>query len=514
MNYNTYGKIYGEFHRCHVSTTTPQLIVLDMTHESDDTFLFSRVVNSDRVTINAQQPFLQALKAHFKSDEPTSVFCKNVAWTIILGNDKFVYATRSEKATFRLYASTYFVKDPQIVASYLQNTTRPAYDHVFLYKNTILYLDNYDIPYPGGCYYHSNVAEEFYRICFLTNEPLEHVKKLVSDWTSRQGVYNIPYLTKNAITEPKFIRYQPIPSVHLTDPLTSDFIPRTFNKPHLLIHDILAAYQRNRGVELKNLGIIIDFPFYIKYDGALPLEVKQTHLVGLCVNGQTPDRTLLIHRPYDTYAEYNEVPGIIWTPFHYVPSYFAAPDVKKVIVDNTVIGLEYNNGFFCFNYPLLEGRPNSNRYMNNECLTSVTKNLDGLVVIQTFRHNAKYSINRVNLPNVPFETWCITLSKETDPYMKKLKLPYLVDEWLNLFMKVADLDIDMDPNIVRLAMIFSMHKICYNLRPDDIEEKIEIGRNSVTFYTKPEVIEFINMMRVENKKVDKYEDYNKACNIL
>lgn len=515
MNHSTYGSLYGKFHKCNVSLIKNNIIVLDLVHEPLETWHISRVFESENITIDkSQQPFIQALKAYFKSDVCTSVFCKDNSWTIILGNTKVIFPMIREYATFHLYATSFYVADPKTIANYLEGVTRPAYDNVYLYKNTILFLDNYDIPYPGGCYFHNNKSSSYFRICFLTNESFDTVCNLASEWKSRQNILEIPYLTKVTTKYPKFINFQKIASVYLSNTISSGIVNRRYSveRPNLLIHDILNSYFQNSSrnmntFEFKNIGVILHYPFHLTFEGAKYPDVEENSLVALSVNGHKLERTLLVHRPYDRYLEYNEVPAVIWTPIYYVPTYFASNYIDKVIVENIVIGFIYNKMYFSLSYPLIEGRPSPNSMQNTNQILSVADDLTGIRVIQTFRYNEKYSVNRVNLPNVPYETWCLTRAEDNHPYSKNLSLPYLVNEWLNLFMLVGNANFDIKPSILKLALVFSKHKICYNLKLDE-QEKALIDSDDINFHTKKEVINFINSMRLERKNA---KNKDKQC---
>lgn len=504
MNFTTYGSIYGKFHGCNVSVIRNNIIVLDLKDYPFETWLISRTLDSKKIHGQSQQPLLQALKAYFKTDAPATAFCKGTTWTVLLGNERVILPMVPQDATFHLYATPYYVTDPKILANYLQDVTRPAYDNVYPYKNTILYLDNYDQPYPSGCYFDTTSPSSYYRICFLSQASVDEIARLVNEWTSRRGVLTIPYLTKEVAVCPKLIELHPVTNPMLTDSMivSSGIVHRQHTQPRLFIQDILASYQRNALRDVKNLGLVLEYPFHLTFDGARTPHVDQRQFVALSINSHEPDRILYVRRPYDRYMEHSYVPTTIWTFVSYVPtSLEVGQGLSKIVIDTIVIGFLYRGTFFCLGQPLLEGQPAGQN--NTRGFLSVSdKDWDDRVhVIQTFRYNANYSIHRASLRGIPFETWCVSRAEKVDPSVKKLPLPFLVREWIDLLLKTDEERVlEVDPGMIRLALTLSKHKICFNLVANETETATELKDKSITFTTKKESVDFINSVRLERSK--------------
>lgn len=514
MNFSSYGNYYGKFHRGIVSAVHNGIMVLDFTDMPWETWFVSRLHNSAKISINADKPLLKALKTFFKTDVPASVFCKESSFTVLLGNERLVIPVSGSNAKFHLYATPYYLNDPQIVANYLEGYTRPAYEHVYPYKNTILFLDNCDLPYPGGCYFDKSIPTSYYRICFLTNESLEYVSTLVSEWHSRQDVFNLPHLAREVVIQPKFIQFQVIGEPHFqeSDTTSTGIIHKHYSreKPELLFQDILESYFHNlerfndSRSDYNNLGLIVPHPVKVIFDGVRTYQNQTlTHQsIALAINGNHPSRVVLAREPFDRFFEFKDVPAtIVWTPIYYERKFLETElDIEKVVIDATVIGFNYRGAFFCLDKPLLEGRPAPQSLINTQCLLSIVTDLTDkkIQVVETFRYDSLHSLHRVHLRGLTFETWCLTKASDSDPYTKAMHLPYLVQEWL-AFFKQLEKEVLKNVNVstVRLALTLSRHKICYRLINDCKKDgEMYLTEQDITFYLKDTVIDFINEARI------------------
>ncbi|GFX56571.1 uncharacterized protein TNCV_5034901 [Trichonephila clavipes] len=88
-----------------------------------------------------------------------------------------------------------------------------------MYNNCVLYLDKNDLPSPGGCYFEpsQNCPKSLYRICLLSNEPMQQVLSVASEWKTRRDVVTLPFLPQESIALPKMIPFQPVGFPHLSD---------------------------------------------------------------------------------------------------------------------------------------------------------------------------------------------------------------------------------------------------------------------------------------------------------
>lgn len=519
MNFNTYGSYYGKFHKSSISAVKQNIIIFEMASAPYETWIVGRMYPPENVSIDSTKPLLLALKTFFKSDVPASVVCsRKYLWTICLGNERIIFPINKDVRNvnrLQLYATPYYVSNPEIVSQYLQATIRPAYENVFFYKNTVLYLDNEDLPYPGGCYFNKCLPTKFYRICFLSDEPMDYVIDLATEWQARRDVMMIPYMTREVKANPKFLNVVPVNESGFLDAniLSTGIIHKTLSsrKPELLIQDVLTSYYKNIArrahdgpLDFSYLGVFIEWPFLLTFEGARHSESKEQikHFASFSINGNNPTRILYVCRPYDRYIEYNHVPATIWSPISFVLSTLLTDtNIKKVAIDTVVIGVVYRETFFCFSQPLLEGAPTPLPLLNAEYILStatIELNEDiNIRVIETFKCNNDYSLRRVSLRGLAQDCWCLTKSSNTDPYPRNIRLPEMVKMWLNFFMEVGNDTFDVDVTAVRIAIMLSKHKICYNLNEvEKSKDAIVLSDNEVNFYFTEQIVGFINEARL------------------
>ena len=531
MNINLYATLYSKFHKCSASVSENELIVLNLGNSPYETWTVSRMYPSESIIIDSNKPFISALKSFFKSDVTASVISNNqYLWTICLGKERMIYPVSTDvkpETTLHLYATPYFVRNPDIIRHYLPGKIHPAYNNVYYYQNTILYLDNHDLPYPGGYYFDECEPTPFYRICFLSNESSDHVSKFIAEWHTRRDILNIPYLTRDIVAVPKFIDFHPVSELTFSESnvISTGKIERikSCDMPEHIIQDILISYYKNisrflintNNLNLTHLGVIIEWPLNITFENAKPSKLQDGNrkFVALSINGNYPNHVLYVLQPYDRYEEYNYVPATIWTPISFVfSSLLTNINIKKVIVDTVVVGLVYKETFFCLAQPLLEGIPNKKRMVNKEYLLSVASASDieldpNIQIIESFKYNENFSLRRVALKNVRLETWCLTRAENVHPYPKNFRLPYLVQEWLDFFMQVESNAFNVDVGMVRLALTLSKHNICYNLiAAENAQEPVAISDSEVKFYLNEKIVQFINDARVA-KSEEKNDNY-------
>lgn len=530
MNFNTYGSIYSNFKQCSLSMIRNDVIIFDLGNSPYETWTVSRMYPYESIAIDSNRPFLLALKSFFKSDVTASVVSNpNYLWTVLLGNERMIYPiSRDTNAnnTLRFYATPYFVTNPQVVSRYVQSMIKPAYENIYFYKSTIMYLDNYDAPYPGGSYFSEHGPTDFYRLCFLSDEPIEYVLNLAAVWQNRHDVLNIPFMTMSKVVEPKFMDVKPVSGFGFSESsvTSSGMIQRRLSpeKPELVIQDILTSYYRNmsRYMDEQNfsklvpLGLIIEWPLEIIFENSKPIErtYEDRKFITLSINGTSPKRVVQVLHPYDRYIEYSEVPAsTVWTPISFVYTTLLTDiTIQKVIVDTVVIGLVYRQVFFCLSYPLLEGRPARKAILNTEHILSVATIEDlesdpNIRILESLKYDDKYSLRRVALKNISLETWCLTVAENKHPKLRSFKLPYLVKEWLQFFTEAKPNTFEIDISLVRLALMLSKHNICYNLiATNEPTERVDLTDNQVKFYTSEKIVDFINEARI--RKMEAQDD--------
>ncbi|GIY03995.1 uncharacterized protein CDAR_304861 [Caerostris darwini] len=546
MNYSKYGNIYSKFHGCTDFTIKDNIIILDFYDQKWDNWMTTRIHEYDKVSVDVKDPFSQAFKVFFKTEATCSAFCKQDSFTLIIGNVRVVFPMPTKSATNHLYATPYFVQDPQIVHNYLQGIGRHAYDHIFNYKNCVLYLDKSDVPCPGGCYFGRNCepTNPYYRICVLSQEPYEAIQSILQEWKHRRGILEIPFLTQDTISPPKFMPFEPISNFILPDlpTLSMGMITKklSLNRPHCLIHDILNSYYRhcvhqqeetgiNPDLSVQSLGLVLEWPLRVMYEGLHYMSVadKDKQHVAIAVNGRHPNKILHSRVPYTRYSEYESLPALPWLPISYVPTVLDTPeDVSKVSIDTVVIGLVYHSAFFCLSLPLLEGRPCpvSHRNVHN-LFTPATQTLIQdkryFQIIETFRYNNEYLLHHVSMKGIQFDAWCLCKFDDTIAYPKPVRCPSLVQEWLSLFAiqeKLGAIEEPVDVDIVRMALVLAKHNICFNTKIMTFENgkskknKLIVSDAALNLYMGKMSADFINDARLEVKEETNEEGY--GCNIM
>lgn len=518
MNFNTYGTYYGKFHKCAVSSVRQNVLIFNFGTSPYETWFITRMYPTENVFLDPDKPLIHALKAFFKSDVPGSVVSNSkFLWTVCLGSERVIYPVNKDfkQDTLQFYATPYFVENVDVVGKFLQGMIGPAYDNVFFYKNTILFLDNQDLPYPGGFYFKQCQPTQYYRICFLSNEPTDYVLNLAAEWKSRQHVQNITYLTREVTAVPKFIDFKPISESRFAESniTSTGIIHKTLSckKPEHLIQDILNSYYKNLtrqhynlSIELNHVGLLIEWPFILSFEGSRPSDkkIENKQFVALSIEGAHPSRVLCVYHPYERYIEHTNVPATLWTPMSFVLSTLVTDiSIQKVVIDTVVIGVVYRETFFCLNQPLLEGIPYKHPLLNSKYILS-TANFDlnedvNIRKLDSFKLNTSYTLHRVSLKGITQGVWCLTKSKETDPHPKNSHLPALVKKWSDFFMDVVKITFDVDVTAVRLALMLSKHTLCFNLNAvENPNEVIRVSDNEVNFYMHEKIVEFINKVRL------------------
>lgn len=516
MNFNSYGLYYGNFHKCSIASVRQNVMIFNFGTSSYETWFITRMHPPEKVFIDSNKALLLALKTFFKSDVPASVVCNSkYLWTICLGKERIIIPVGKEdqrESTIQFYATPYYVNNINVISQYLQGMIRPAYENVFFYKNTILYLDNEDIPFPGGSYFNPCESAPYYRICFLSSEKVEKVLDIVSEWKSRGDIKNISYMTRDIQTVPKFINFHPISESGFSEANISStgIVHKVLSskKPEHIIQDILNSYYKNISRRIPenriDIGVLIEWPILITFEGSRYSDNNQEpkKFIALSVNGSHPSRVLHVYRPYDRYIEYNHVPATVWTPISFVLSTLLTDmSIKKVAIDTVVIGVVYRETFFCFGQVLLEGVPAKTLNINgNYILSTATFDLNedsNVEVLESFRLNEFYSLRRVSLKGISLDTWCLTKCSDTDPYPKNIRLTGLVKQWIDFFMEVGENNFDMDVTAVRLALMLSKHNICFNLNAiQKPKQVIKVTEKEVDFYMNEKMVQFINDARM------------------
>ncbi|GFQ99848.1 uncharacterized protein TNCT_226681 [Trichonephila clavata] len=123
---------------------------------------------------------------------------------------------------------------------------------------------------------------------------MQQVLSVASEWKTRPDVMTLPFLTQETIALPKMIPFQPVGFPYLPDEraISAGVIQKRLSMRHpcCLIQDILASYYRSyllahEGQEsetvLQNVGLIIEWPFRLMFDGTRPNAKDDKRFVAL-----------------------------------------------------------------------------------------------------------------------------------------------------------------------------------------------------------------------------------------
>ncbi|KAG8155891.1 hypothetical protein JTE90_004218 [Oedothorax gibbosus] len=432
MNFSRYAAVYSRFHGATSYRTEQDIIILDLFEEPFQNWILLRMLRFDDIHMRPENAFAQALQMFLQSQSPLTVFCQNDTWIALSGREKYITPIVSEQANFQMYATPYFVRDPSALSNHMQAHHS---DTVFQYKNCIVYLDRQDLPYPGGCYFSSStvIPPSLYRICVLSREPHQVALSVATEWETRRDVLTMPFPTTDATHIPAMIQFLPVDLPYLANErvLSSGNIQKRLSlyQPQCLIQDILLSYLRNKELEhTRGIGLIIEWPFRIPFEGTRSTTTEQAagikKFVALVVNAHTPTRILLVRYPYEVYTEYDQVPTIPYIAIHFSPTILQLPpDMQKVSIDATVIGYEYEKGFYCFSFPFLEGCPTEDKARHLDCVVGTVRNAHPDDTIQaTFRVDDTLILHHVYTKSGVSEGWRLEKCKDRVPEFPKIRV--------------------------------------------------------------------------------------------
>lgn len=494
MNIQKYSAIYSRFHDSFTPDHDRGIIILPLKELAWEKSITLRLQFFDRIE-NESKPLVKALKIFYRTDDPCTVFQSKDSWSLLVGNEKIVFPDRT--GNIKLYATHFFVKDPKYIDQYLS----PVLENIYIFNGIIMYLDETDIPYPGGRYFSpypfGKSNQKLFRLCFISTEPC--VDKILSYWSNKREILSISYKTKPAIPIFGTLDLKPF-SLPVTFPdayaINTGTIKKElcFKNPKFLIQDILNSYS---GL-VDDLGIYIEYPLQVRYESSSRYG-NQRQFVGFAVNGHQPKRVLHIRDPYERYTEYEYVPSIEWTWIYYESR---PMDLRRVVIDSTVIGFVYREAFFCLSFPLFEKNTlfdqlNTEYLLNYIAPSDLSRDPD-IDIIDTFRYDATKSLHRVKHKSLRHDLWCITETSIANKFAKRGTPPYLVQECFRLAEKVNYQKTDFgDLKLIKLAIILARHKICFSLRMGESRNMFfEKGTNVIFEFEEP-VVKFLNDLRLD-----------------
>ncbi|KAG8172502.1 hypothetical protein JTE90_017583 [Oedothorax gibbosus] len=524
MNFSRYCSIYSRFHGATSYRTEQDIIILDLLEESFDNWILLRMFQFDDIQMRPEQGFAKALQMHLESQSPLTVFCQNDTWIALSGHDKYVTPIITAEANFQMYATPYFVRDPSTLADTMQAHHS---DTVFRYKNCIVYLDRQDLPAPGACYFNASTVtpSSLYRICLLSREPQSAALLVATEWKTRRDIVTLPFPTTDSISVPAMISFKPIDPPYLPNErvVSNGNIQKRLSlyQPQCLLQDILASYQRNTRPDqpIQDLGLVVEWPFRITFEGTRTNAADTLHkkFVALVANGLKAKRILVVRYPYEVYTEYDQVPALPYIVFHFTSTILELPpDMEKVSVDSTVIGYRQEKGFYCFNFPLLEGRPTAASSRNVDCLCTVPPNPKGRIEY-TFQINDTWVLHKVNTDTGLKHGWCLAQTDGRRVYDEAPTLPYLVRQWLNMFEGYDKAAEPIDVKMLQMALTLARHKICFktNLVTEKKSYHMLVTDTEITVSLSADEVQFINSRRADGLDWSQEEEKEaESCTIM
>lgn len=530
MNVQNYASIYSAFHRTSGFQIVNDTVVLSFAAIQFDNFVTMRLFEYEQIT-KPDLPLSKSLSVFFNNATNCTVFLeKPNSWSILLGNERVIFPKFD--GNVKLFATPYFVRDPAIIHEYLAGKdARQAYENTFVYKNTLMYLDNYDVPRPGGNYFLSqNEPCEMYRCCFLSTDPPEQVwSNVIQEWKHRRGISILPFPTRHSVSNPTFIPLEPVHSIQLDNDLASNTSTirksNSMRNPAFLIQDILSSYQGN---DLTHLGLVIEYPLRVAYDGSRPLSTCPTKKSYVCVsvNGAIPKRVLFVKDPFERYVEFEYVPDAPnWVQVLYSPQQLFDErfEGRIVSIDSTILGINYKDKYFlCLEHPLLELNPRENKNLNTDGLLSpISKaeleNDEHLFVIETFQWDCGHLIHKVRHNLFPYPFWCISLKLDNElNYPKPVRIPYLVQNWLQFYKRNESKRVDFgNPKAFQFALILAKHKICFRTEISDSNSNIlKVRTNEIKLKMSEAGKSFLNTLRIEAGEGNGVDETDSSCTML
>lgn len=422
-----------------------------------------------------KKPLVRSLMAHYKMDCLCTVFETDDSWSLLLGNQKL--AMPSTEGKTHLCLTPYFVKNPKIM-----ETQVSYYEHIHSYKNTVLFFDNYTVPYPGSNYFESE-PDSHYRICYLTLQPdlilkFDHLKGVVkSPLRMRAGLATIsPFIQNVTLTAFPDTHYQ---STNIV------LKKQCFRDPDFILHDILDSYPSDT-----ELGIVIETPIMISY---LTVEANHQTFQAFAINCNAPKQVLYVPSPYDRYYQYNYPPKHIkWTTLYYDGEEYE--QLMPVVACKNIIGYVYKNTFFCLTHPKLTAtaKNKNTQYLLDMLSFDIDADPDWKV-IQTYRFDSRHVLLCVKHNECLYEMWCMKRDEATKSQTRSIVPSHLVREWGEFVLENAG-STQHDILFMKLMHKLDQHNICYVTKESDSQRRIEY-RKDIIFHLEPNALKFINQLR-------------------
>lgn len=510
MNFQQYANYYGAFHGAAEVDIIKNCIVykLEKISWSKDIVLklknFSKSYDDSEKTVDCIKPLSKSLMKHFKLETPSTVFLTDDSFSILYGNSHLVYP--KSNGSILVVATQYFVQNSKIFQNYMsQFQAECVSEDIYYYKSAVIFMDKYDIPYPGGNYFSKENKENTYsRICFiLDRQDSQRIQEFILDLDNENNIHFKGLQTKCVTTNiSKFLDPVPVNEMHI--PMShyehTNVIAKRlcYKDPKFILQDIL-----NSCYITKDVGVVIEYPICISYVSLSETNTPR-HYYCFAINCHQPNKFIHVPSPYDRYYQYNHgVKDIHWNSVYYDPlSQYEDVSVLDVSIDTNIIGHVYKDTFFCLSHPKICNAVNFPNRNTRFLLNTLSFNIETdpfLNVVYMHRFDSDFIIYCVKHKNLPYDMFCLQKAKQNVSNYKINKLPYLVQNWATL---VSDNQNRSqfnfgDLNFIKLMYTLARHKICFHLRESKTRDIIYEKEKSIIFEAEKNAIDFINNMRLD-----------------
>lgn len=510
MNFQQYANYYGTFHGAIETDIIKNCIVykLEKITWSRDIVLklknFSKAYDDSENKIDSIKPLSKSLMKHFKLETPCTVFLTDDSFSVLYGNSYLVYP--KSNGSILVVATQYFVNNPKIFQNYMnQLNAECVSENIYYYKSAVIFIDKYDIPYPGGNYFSTENKEyNFSRICFIIDQQDSlRIQEFVRDLENVNNIYYKGLQTKSVETKiSKFLDPIPVDEMHIPTSHyehTNVIAKRLcYKDPKFILQDIL-----NSCYITEDIGIVIEYPICISYVSLNETNNPRRYYC-FAINCHQPNKFIHVPSPYDRYYQYNYgLKDIHWNSVYYDPlSKYQDLNVLDVVINSNIVGHVYKDTFFSLSHPKISTTinfPNRNTrfYLNTLSFNIETDN--NFSVIYMHRFDSDFLIYCVKHRNLPYDMFCLQKAKQYVSNYRTTKLPFLVQNWATLVVNNqnrTELNFG-DLNFIKLMYILARHKICFNLRESKTRNIIYEKLKDIIFEAEKNAVAFINNMKLD-----------------
>jgi hypothetical protein len=509
MNEEYYAKLYARYHGANAYETVEKMYIRIPLYAISNMKLAFLKMKSLRKSVwhDCDRPLAKAIVVFSDVKTPATV-CHNseTTWCLLLGNQRLVYP--QDNGDIVLTATPHFVKREDLdgfhsfIVTVLGAVSHDGY--VYKYNSAVIYLDPFNVIYPGGSYFTCDDENDWFRICTITKKGDPFPDVLHNLVREKYLLITNRLKTKSIETNvsPFLNLWNPQRIAHTTDWISTNLVnlSKCYVKPSFIVQDILDSY----GALGKPVGLLIEAPIRVSYvleNIGAPNDERKFY--ALAVNCTTPEKILYVPKPYDRYNEIGNdfKQNVRWTNVLYDDKHY--PGMAPVAWDGNVLGYSYKNTFFCFSHVKLANNfvaKFRNIYKMFEPLSFDVANDSEFFVMHVQNVNG-FTVYSVKHRFFKYELHCAkkTCEDETNGrYQKRVELTPLVRNWLNLISNVT-LPSEDFPELETLKLVYVLirHRVCFGLRETEekgIEETFE-DSNSIVFQVDETVKNFINRLR-------------------